>query len=81
MRPPPPPTTPSKNVGGFTDPEFDGVGTPDLRAWLRYWCDKRKSAEEARVRRPSPRDEVARLRAEINARYQAGQARKPADPC
>ena len=66
---------------GFTDPEYDGVGTPDLRAWLRYWCDERKSSEQARMLGLSRQEEIERLQAEINARYDAGQARNPADPC
>lgn len=81
IRPPRPAGTPSKNVRGLTDVEFDGVGTPDLRAWLRYWCNEGKSLAEARARGLDRHDEIARLQAEINARYDAGQARKPAEPC
>jgi len=81
VRPGRPPGTPSKNVRGFTDPEYDGVGTQDLRYWQKYWCDERKSGDEARARGLDRLDEAARLQAEIDARYHAGQARKPADPC
>ena len=78
IRPPRPRGTPSKNVRGLTGPEFDGVGTPDLRVWLRYWRDEEKSEGEAHTRGLTRRDEVARLEKEIDARYHAGQARKPA---
>ena len=75
------PRSQSKNVSGLTDPEYDGKGTPDLRYWLRYWCSERRSAAEAHVKGIDRRRMIARLQAEINARYDAGRARKPAGPC
>jgi hypothetical protein len=60
----------SKNVSGVTSSEFDGVGLPDLRAWLRYW----EGVSAGTVKR-NPRDkgldaegEARRLRREIAER-------------
>jgi hypothetical protein len=64
------------NVRGLKYPEYDHVGTPDLRNWLGYW-----EAVAAGTRRPNAGDtvaeargEVAKLTSEIEAREAAGFA-------
>jgi hypothetical protein len=65
-----PPGEPSRNVRGVTSPEYDGVGTDALRAWLRYW----EGVAAGAVKRNAPdegldaADEALRLRLEIDAR-------------
>jgi hypothetical protein len=65
----------SKNVEGLTDANFDGVGTDDLRAWLDYWCNEERSRAAAARKGIDRRDEI------VNARVDAGRARKPARDC
>jgi hypothetical protein len=66
----PPSGEPSRNVRGVTSPEYDGVGTDALHAWLRYWegvaagTVKRNARDEGL----DAVDEVRRLRLEIDAR-------------
>jgi hypothetical protein len=66
----PPPGEPSRDVPGRTSPEYDGVGTDALRAWLRYWegvaagTVKRNARDEGL----DAADEARRLRLEIDAR-------------
>jgi hypothetical protein len=66
----PPPGEPSKNVRGVTSPEYDGVGTDALGAWLRYWegvaagTVKRNARDEGL----DAADEARRLRLELDAR-------------
>jgi hypothetical protein len=69
------------NVSGLTSNEHAGLGTSTLQTWYRYWCDEGRSAEEARRRGIDRKDEVRRLREEIDARYHGGRARKPAGRC
>jgi hypothetical protein len=60
----------SKNVGGVTSPEYDGVGTPTLRAWLRYWEGVAAGTvkRNARDKNLDAEDEAQRLRRELSAR-------------
>jgi hypothetical protein len=75
-RPPPRrtwhPGEPSRNTRGETTSEYDGVGLPTLREWLRYWEGVAAGTIE---RNPhdeglDAEDEAWRLRLEIAAREQ-----------
>jgi hypothetical protein len=65
-----PSRTPSRNVRGITAPQFDGAGTADIKAWLRYWVAVRdgrqppNSGDEAM----DPATEIGMLEAELEAR-------------
>jgi hypothetical protein len=66
---------------------FDGHGTADLRAWLRFWEDETRSAgraEEAASEDPkfkgmTRQDHIAMIKAEISARETARQGRPRAE--
>ena len=68
-------------VKGLTDPDFDGVGTPDLRHWLDFWCDEERSQPEAEAKGLVRSDEIRKLQAEINARFAEGRVRLRAREC
>lgn len=62
-----------------TDGWFDGVGTADLRAWLRFWKNEKRSKgraleaskQDAKFATMYRKDHVAMLEAEIEARTAA----------
>ena len=61
-------------VKGLTSPEYDGVGTPDLRYWLKWWSAPERSPEGYEERGRDPHEEQRRLKAEIAARERYGVA-------
>ncbi len=65
-------------VGWVKHPEYDHVGTPDLRNWLKYW---EGVAAGTRTLTPGSNDrvemapvEIAKLTSEIEAREKVGFA-------
>ena len=67
---------------------FDGHGTADLRAWLRFWENENRSegrAEEAALEDPERfagmkrEDHIAMIKAEIEARATNGRGRPRAE--
>jgi hypothetical protein len=69
------------NVVGLTDADFDGVGAPDLRNWLDYWCNEDRSRAEAEAKGIDRREEIRKIQAEINARFADGRVRSRAREC
>lgn len=61
-------------IRGLTSPEFDHVGTPDIRYWLRWWAAPERSADGPDEKGRDPVAEQRKLRAEIEAREQLGVA-------
>jgi hypothetical protein len=58
----------------LTSPEFDHVGTPDLRYWLKWWSAPGRSPHGANEAGRDPVLEQNKLKREINAREQLGVA-------
>jgi hypothetical protein len=50
------------------DPEYEGVGTETLKAWLRYWQNASRSQAEAEELGIPREVQIARLEAELRAR-------------
>jgi hypothetical protein len=65
-----PSQTPSRDVRGITSPQFDGAGTADIKAWLRYWVAVRDGhrAPNSGDESMDPPTEIAMLEAELEAR-------------
>ena len=61
-------------VTGLTTPDFDSVGTPDLRYWLKWWSDPARSPEGHEEAGRSPATEQRKISAELRAREEAGLA-------
>jgi hypothetical protein len=57
-------------VKGLTSPVFDGVGTPDLRYWLKWWSAPERSPDGAEEKGRDPVAEQKKIKAEIHAREQ-----------
>lgn len=64
---------------GLTDPEFDGVDSSTLRYWLDWWNDPSRAADGAEEKGRNPVAQAARIRAELEARFDAGILRKAPD--
>jgi hypothetical protein len=69
----------TSNTRGFTNSEFDGVTSSTLRYWLWWWSRPERSATGADEKGREPADQVAMIRAELEARQAAGLLRKPID--
>jgi len=65
-----PSLTPSKNVRGITSTQFDGAGTSDLKAWVRYWVAVRDGRRQPNTGDGAmdPAREIEMLEAELAAR-------------
>jgi hypothetical protein len=61
-------------VRGLTSPEFDYVGTPDLRYWLKWWRDPERKRDGQEEAGRDPRVESRKLEQEIEARERIGVA-------
>jgi hypothetical protein len=61
-------------VRGLTAPEFDNVGTPDLRFWLRWWSDPERDPSGDEEAGRDPLEEQRKIKAEIEAREKLGVA-------
>jgi hypothetical protein len=61
-------------VNGLTSPEFDGVGTPDLRYWLTWWSAPERSRGGVEEKGRDPKEEQQRLVKELAARERLGVA-------
>jgi hypothetical protein len=62
------------HVKGLTSSVFDGVGTPDLRHWLKWWSAPERSPHGAEEDGRDPVAEQKKIRAEITAREQKPNA-------
>ena len=62
---------------GLTDPAFSRVSSSTLRYWLDWWSDPSRSAEGTEEDGRDPATEAARVRTELQARFDAGLLRKP----
>jgi hypothetical protein len=71
-------TTPAvkpSQIKGLTMPEFAGVSTPTLRAWLRYWKAEDRCKGDKAITADRPRlKHVSLIEAEITAREAARKA-------
>jgi hypothetical protein len=63
-----------ERVRGLTSPEYDHVGTPDLRFWLEWWSKPERTPSGLEEAGRDPLAEQAKLRREIEAREQLGVA-------
>jgi hypothetical protein len=63
-------------TAGLTDPVFGGISSSTLRYWLDWWSDASRSADGAEEAGRDPAAEAARVRAELEARFDAGLLRK-----
>ena len=59
---------------GLADREYDAVGVADLRYWLTYSSDEKRSKREAESNGLDREQRSAARLAEIDARYYAGRA-------
>lgn len=62
---------------GLTGPEFEGVSSGTLRYWYRWWSKPERTAEGAQEGGRDPMAERQKVRGELEARWNAGQLRKP----
>jgi hypothetical protein len=63
-------------TSGLTDPVFGGVSSSTLRYWLDWWSDPRRRPGGAEEAGQDPATEAAKVRAELEARFEAGLLRK-----
>ena len=56
------------NARGITTTEFDGVRTAKLRYWLEWWSEPTRSPHGKEEAGRDPKTEIAKLKAEIEAR-------------
>jgi len=63
-------------TSGLTDPVFGGVSSSTLRYWLDWWSDPSRTAGGVEEDGRDPATEAARVRAELDARFDAGLLRK-----
>ena len=63
-------------TSGLTDPAFDRVSSSTLRYWLDWWSDPSRSPDGEEEEGRDPATEAARVRAELDARFDAGLLRK-----
>jgi hypothetical protein len=63
-------------TSGLTDPVFGGVSSSTLRYWLEWWSDPSRSASGVEEAGRDPATEAAKVRAELEARFEAGLLRK-----
>lgn len=63
-------------TSGLTDPVFGGVTSSTLRYWLDWWSDPSRSADGTEEAGRDPATEAARVRAELDARFDVGLLRK-----
>jgi hypothetical protein len=61
-------------VRGLTSPEFEHVGTPDLRYWLKWWSAPERTPSGADEDGRDAHIEQEKLRREIEARERLGVA-------
>lgn len=66
-------------VRGLTAAEFDHVGTPDLRYWLKWWSAPERTPEGVEEAGRDPRGEQQKLQREIKARERLGVAGRERD--
>ena len=62
---------------GLTHSDFQGVTSSTLRYWLDWWSDPARTKDGYEEAGRDPKVEAARVRAELQARYDAGLLRKP----
>jgi hypothetical protein len=68
-----PPQTPHRpRVRGLTAPEFDNVGTPDLRFWLRWWSDPERDPSGDEEAGRDPLEEQRKIKVEIRRARNSG---------
>jgi transposase-like protein len=65
---------------GVTAPEFDGVSSGTLRYWYRWWSKPERTASGAHEGGRDPMAERQEVLRELEARWNAGQLRKPPPP-
>jgi transposase-like protein len=63
-------------TSGLTDPDFDGVSSSTLRYWLDWWSDPSRTSQGVEEDGHDPATEAAKVRAELDARFDAGLLRK-----
>jgi hypothetical protein len=61
-------------VRGLTTPDFEGVGTPDLRYWLKWWSDPARDPSGYEERGRDPLAEQLKIKAELRERERQGYA-------
>ena len=61
-------------VEGLTSKEFDRVGTPDLRYWLKWWSAPERSPDGAEEAGRKPVEQIEMIKREIEAREKVGVA-------
>jgi hypothetical protein len=61
-------------VRGLTSPDFEGVGTPDLRYWLKWWSDPDRDPKGYEERGRDPLTEQRKIKDELNERERRGYA-------
>jgi hypothetical protein len=66
-------------VKGLTSSEYDHVGTPDLRYWLKWWSAPERSPDGVEEAGRDPVDEQQKLKREIAAREKFGVAGRDRD--
>src|SRR5258706_9032431 len=70
----------TRSAPGLTGPEFEGVISPTLRYWLWWWSQPDRNPTGAEEKGREPVAEAAKVRAELEARQEAGLLRTPIDP-
>jgi len=70
-------TLKSAQSRGLSDTDFDGVDSSTLRYWLDWWSDPERTPDGVEEKGYDPETMVARIRAELEARYDAGILRRP----
>jgi hypothetical protein len=70
-------TLKSARLEGLTHEDFRGVTSSTLRYWLDWWSDPARRPDGAEEAGRDPRVEANRVRAELQARHDAGLLRKP----
>lgn len=71
------PATTTSKIKGVSNPEFDGVSLPTLRAWKRFWEDDDRvaaSEEAQKALEDRPRDRHIRMIALEIGRREAARA-------
>lgn len=63
-----------ERVRGLTSSDFDHVGTPDLRYWLKWWSAPERAPEGVEEAGRDPRAEQEKIGREIEARERLGVA-------